>query len=443
MNNIYSLSNFGFLPYTICSQLPERYRESDTFVGLEQLFEILTVKSSEDNASEYRELVDNLEKEFETIPSCEGLSVEELRCMYAFTTFAAQKYVWCGGLVPDCPKNLPNFLATIWLDICHRLGQRPVLTYAGSVMYNWKYREGFQQGEELTLDNIECIFTFTGTEDERVFFTSMAVLEQYSNIIIDCYNKIYSLMMRHCSGKNKITVEKSSYNGIVCVVIANLKMMTRTMRKMHRILKSFGTQYKCDPTFFYTVLRKYLTGYNKEEFHPKGLLIGDDYYTYHGGSGAQSSFYYFMDMIFDIKHSGHAKEFMEGTLGFMPPEHLQFIEDHRNNLTLENTVTLLNDKNALAQYNEFIKFYNFFRIRHVNIAHQYITEIDPSAKTGTQGSGFESFLQLMTDDTSNKTKKLWIFRKRKINKIEYSAIIAMVAFAICAYALSFLLSNRS
>ena len=378
----FSTQTKGFLPSKTVTELPKLFRKSGFYPGLEQVVNSLTVEASELNLN-FRYMVAKLNNDYQERVPLDSLSFEEIRYLHSLATFACHKYMWQAGL--KTPPKLPEILAHLWVDTGDVLGLPPVLTYAGSVLYNWKFTKDYDAtvstSSTLSMDNVKCIFSFTGTEDEDNFFKVMSCIEEEGKHIIQSYESIQKR---------------------TCDIVEDLHKISDALLRAFNILKEFGTKYKCDPTFFYHTLRKYLTGYSDKDMFPRGFTIDGQVYTCSGGSGGQSALFYFLDMIFDIKHFGHEKKFFEKSLEMMPISHKIYLDRARKRGPIKKLIDAIDDDSktqVIKAYNNCLKILKRFRSHHVGFIHKYIKKQNPAEQFGTQRSSLDTFLENVIDST--------------------------------------------
>ncbi|CAJ1326986.1 unnamed protein product [Effrenium voratum] len=110
-----------------------------------------------------------------------NLKPEELRRAYVLLGSLAHSYVhrqavpWHklddptsgeDGRVPQHKARLPRQVSEPWLQVCQQLGMPPVLTAAGTDLWNWRLRDTSKPFEPA---NLEQRITVTGSGSERVF----------------------------------------------------------------------------------------------------------------------------------------------------------------------------------------------------------------------------------------------------------------------------------
>ena len=429
------LTNKGFLPNYCCTSLPSRFKQSDTFLGFETIVDSLTKSSSDSFSScQYRKLIDDMDIKIIEVPSLDNLTVGELRYLHALATFASIKYVWCQGL-EHCPKKLPNFLGKLWKTTGDLIGLKTTITYASSVLYNWKLCNEISEHSDLQMEDIECIFSFTGMGDEDTFFKIMVIIEQFCGPIIDYYMEIHGL----CVLPKSETSEMKDYKLKTDRISECLQNINRNMIKIYNTLSEFGKKYKCDPYFFYHELRKYLCGFNDKNIFPNGLIINGEQCTFPGSSGAQSPLFFFLDAILNINHAdnrgNHVKKMMDEAFLYMPLDHQTYILSLKDKLNLDYIVRTCHNETLTKNYNDIIRTYNRIRSCHYAIVHKYIIRQNPKAVKGTLGSNLKVFLTTIIKNTKNKIDSRFE-RLEKYNKYDYAktfVILLLIVMVIIYY----------
>jgi indoleamine 2,3-dioxygenase len=93
-----------------------------------------------------------------------NLTVAEKRRMLVILTFVAHGYVWGNG---DVKSRLPETIAVPLCHLSEELGIVPLGTYATTVLWNSRMKD---RAQGWVLENVLIDFTFTGTDDEALFY---------------------------------------------------------------------------------------------------------------------------------------------------------------------------------------------------------------------------------------------------------------------------------
>lgn len=226
------------------------------------------------------------------IPTANLSSKAELQRAFTLLSFLVHAYVWSNH-ENDLPEpRVPPSIAEPYLDICERLDMQPTLSYAGLCLWNWR-RRGGAADDSLFLSDLDCLFSFTGTRDEAVFYLVPVLVEaeggKLVKILIDAVN---TSMVEGDSG----------------TIIRALEQTKSTMVKMAALLRHLHQE--CDPEIFYHRVRPFFAGGKgmEDKGMPKGVLFerrdGSLVSTKCvGGSAAQSSLFQFIDLVLGVEHT--------------------------------------------------------------------------------------------------------------------------------------------
>ncbi|XP_031730272.1 indoleamine 2,3-dioxygenase 2-like [Anarrhichthys ocellatus] len=326
----------------------------------------------------------------------------ELRLAHLALGFISMGYVWQEG--QDAPAQiLPKALALpYWLVSC-RLGLPPILTYADSVLANWKLRD---PTGNMEIGNMDVIFSLPGGESCRGFFmVSLLVELAASSGIIGALEVMHAMKI-----SDLIAIQK----GLVKVT-QSLKKMKETFKLMHNHV---------DLTAFHGTLRIFFSGWQDNPKLPRGLLyesVSNEPISLSGASAARSSAIQCFDALLCIQHEDEAGAFLTSMRDYMPPAHRQQIEALSVCPSLRDFI-LSNSSSDLCQaYNSCVSALVDLRKYHLNTVTKYIivagnracamgcplrgvgTELNA---TGTSGSSFMVFLK----SVRNTTQKALIFK---------------------------------
>ncbi|KAM6922870.1 indoleamine 2,3-dioxygenase 2-like [Lycodopsis pacificus] len=378
----------GFLLEEPLTDLPDYYREwLDLANNLTHLIE----------ARKLRDLVHKM-----PVLSPHLLSDHrELRLAHLALGFISMAYVWQEG--QHAPAQiLPKALALpYWLVSC-RLGLPPILTYADSVLANWKLRD---PTGNMEIGNMDVIFSLPGGESCRGFFmVSLLVELAASSGITGALEVMHAMKI-----SDLIAIRK----GLVKVT-QSLKKMKETFKLMHNHV---------DPTAFHGTLRIFFSGWRDNPKLPRGLLyegVSNEPISLSGASAAQSSAIQCFDALLCIQHEDEAGAFLTSMRDYMPPAHRQQIRALSVCPSLRDFI-LSNSSSDLCQaYNSCVSALVDLRNYHLNTVTKYIIAAGNRARamgcplrgvgtelnaTGTGGSSFMVFLK----SVRNATQKALIF----------------------------------
>ncbi|KAI9295241.1 IDO-domain-containing protein [Neoconidiobolus thromboides FSU 785] len=318
------------------------------------------------------------------------INLKEYQRAFSILTFLQHSFIW--GKNEPVSQALPECIAVPLVQISEKLGINPVSCNAAVVLWNWKL---IDEEEEVDLNNLSTLSSFTGSLDEAWFYLITVAIEAKGGIalssIINTLNYIKSIDTQN--------------------VIIELKKMAASIKGMTELLDRMYE--KCDPYLFYWKLRPYLAGWENmsEAGLPHGILykgvddidrkVGDpiQFRQYAGGSAAQSALIQVLDIALGIVHyptnsewqkmkeKGEIKKSSETYLysmrAYMPGLHRKFLED----LALVSNIKEFVERNGgecAEAYNECVLNLKEFRDQHIKIVTRYI--IVPARKGPSIGS---------------------------------------------------------
>ncbi|XP_075932066.1 indoleamine 2,3-dioxygenase 2-like [Anarhichas minor] len=286
----------------------------------------------------------------------------ELRLAHLALGFISMGYVWQEG--QHAPAQiLPKALALpYWLVSC-RLGLPPILTYADSVLANWKLRD---PTGNMEIGNMDVIFSLPGGESCRGFFmVSLLVELAASSGITGALEVMHAMKI-----SDLIAIQK----GLVKVT-QSLKKMKETFKLMHNHV---------DLTAFHGTLRIFFSGWRDNPMLPRGLLyegVSNEPISLSGASAAQSSAIQCFDALLCIQHEDEAGAFLTSMRDYMPPAHRQQIDALSVCPSLRDFI-LSNSSSDLCQaYNSCVSALVDFRKYHLNTVTKYIIVAGNRART--------------------------------------------------------------
>uniref|UniRef100_A0A673AC36 Indoleamine 2,3-dioxygenase 1 n=1 Tax=Sphaeramia orbicularis TaxID=375764 RepID=A0A673AC36_9TELE len=289
-------------------------------------------------------------------------SHRELRLAHLALGFITMGYVWQEG--QHAPAQiLPKALALPYCLVSRRLGLPPILTYADSVLANWKLKD--------PTGNIDAIFSFPGGESCRGFFIVSLLVEMTASSGITC--KINTKNAFHCT----------------CIIY----------KKCGLWLKLCCFRWRDNPML------------------PKGLLyegVSNEPVLLSGGSAAQSSAIQCFDALLCIRHEDETGAFLTRMRDYMPPAQCQLIETLSAYPSLRDFI-MSRSSSALCQvYNSCVSALVDLRNYHLNIVAKYVIVPANQARavgcpltgrctaldsTGTGGSSLMNFLKSVRNST--------------------------------------------
>ncbi|XP_018552336.1 LOW QUALITY PROTEIN: indoleamine 2,3-dioxygenase 2-like [Lates calcarifer] len=330
----------------------------------------------------------------------------ELRLAHLALGFISMGYVWQEG--QHAPAQiLPKALALPYWLISRRLGLPPILTYADSVLANWKLRD---PTGEMEIGNMDLIFSFPGGESCRGFFiVSLLVEMAASSGIMGALEVMHAMKISDLIG-----IEK----GLVRVT-QSLKKMKETFKLMHNHV---------DPAAFHGTLRIFVSGWRDNPMLPRGLLyegVSNEPILLSGGSAAQSSAIQCFDALLCIQHEDEAGAFLTRMRDYMPPAHRQLIETLCSLPSLRDFLLCCSSSDLCQAYNSCVSALVDLRSYHLNTVTKYIIVPGNHAMgcplrgvctglnaTGTGGTSLMVFLK----SVRNATQKALILERPSVSR---------------------------
>lgn len=415
---LYDISDKGFLP-TRCVDLPEQLTFIDDLANKLNL-------SGEKFRQKVREMISNHpynEDEYKI----DSFEKDVIKTLYSTMSFICHKYIWgCGH--KNYKVSIPKEIGILWHQSAEMLGLPMVLTHASVDLYNWRNVNDIVDFEKITVENfhqeIESRYTFYHDKQEKMweqgFYLPMVVIEGIgSQVLYDMY------MIQH-------HIKKNNYNEL----ILTLKKISLALENMTKVVNM--VHILCDPEFFFDKLRIYLKGSEDVDFFPKGLTI-EDYdhppIKWNGGSAAQSSLIQCFDRVLTVEHQGHAKEFLENMLEYMPFRHRVFLNVLDGNLKIKSYIQTIHNLELDKLYKECIKKLIKFRTSHFRLVHKFVIKFTQKKQKntnvhqdkGTGGTDPQSFLsQVIKNTRQSKTK----FKLNKGLIYNYMMVMAMIVVVV-------------
>ncbi|XP_071336455.1 indoleamine 2,3-dioxygenase 2-like isoform X2 [Trachinotus anak] len=313
------------------------------------------------------------------------------------------------GFLLEEPLILPKALALPFWLVSRRLGLPPILTYADSVLANWKLRD---PTGDMEIGNMDLIFSFSGDESCRGFFiVSLLVEMAASSGIMGALEVMHAMKISDIIGIQKGLVK----------VVQSLKKMKETFKLMHNHV---------DPTAFHGTLRIFISGWRDNPMLPRGLLydgVSNEPILLSGGSAAQSSAIQCFDALLGIQHEDETGAFLTRMRDYMPPAHRQLIETLSVRPSLRDFILSCSSSDLCQAYNSCVSALVDLRSYHLNTVTKYI--IVPGNRTcamgcplrgvgtvmnsiGTGGSNLMVFLK----SVRNTTQKALILKSPSVSR---------------------------
>ncbi|KAJ7685579.1 Indoleamine 2,3-dioxygenase [Mycena polygramma] len=225
----------------------------------------------------------------------------------------------------DAAFVVPKSLAVPLVAISRHLGMAPVLTFADTVLWNWELVDA---SLPVSIENMRFVNLFSGTEDERNFYTTSARAE-FRGIemlrIIDEYNNLPNL---------------SDWTSI-SKVARDLGRLTGIINDISDIIQ--GVRAVVDPHVFYWDLRPWFEGSDAKGPSAPGWIYegvpNSDQLDLSGPSAGQSSVMHALDIFLDVDHKLRQRRspapsdenkradhgFMDRMRRYMPGKHREYL----------------------------------------------------------------------------------------------------------------------
>ncbi|KAM6997592.1 indoleamine 2,3-dioxygenase 2-like [Tautogolabrus adspersus] len=325
----------------------------------------------------------------------------ELRLAHLALGFISMGYVWQEG--QHAPAEiLPKALAWPFWLISRSLGLPPILTYADTVLANWKLRD---PTGEMEIGNMDLIFSFPGGESCRGFFIVSQLVEMAaSSGVTGVVEVMHAIKIPDLGGVqrglNKVT--------------QSLKRMKETFKLMHNHV---------DPTVFHGKLRLFLSGWRDNPLLPCGLLyegVSDEPIFLSGGSAAQSSAIQCFDALLCIQHEDETGAFLTRMRDYMPPAHRHLIETLSVGPFLRDFILSHSSSDLCQAYQTCVSALVDLRNYHLNTVAKYI--IVPGNQARAMGCPFRGACTAL-DKTGSGGSNPMVFLKSARNNTQKALIL--------------------
>lgn len=300
--------------------------------------------------------------------------------------FIAQGYVWENFTSPA--GTIPAVIGRNLYALCKEQQRFPALTYADYVLRNWKL---VVPDRGITLENIEPLFTLTGTRDEAWFIKIHVMIEAVCGKAAHAAFQIADAAKFSGCGTEETRV----------YIRRHLADISHALRESIQLLQRM--QEGCQPYVYWSLIRNYLHGWEKAgdqkgvKFNGVSIRNRDTLFRFKGPSGAQSSIIPTLDTALGIQHE--IDEMYQTMLTFrqyMPAEHGSFIEL----LKLSSPGRHLADSSHELKeaWHEAVRQLGLFRMEHIRMVKQYIYNpaeyhgLDKMKITGTGGTAIDDYL---------------------------------------------------
>ncbi len=326
------------------------------------------------------------------ILSVTELTINELKRAYVILTMFTNAYLWGYHTIDSVIHTIPSSISIPLLECCKILKMMPISTYATVCIWNVKKRVD----NVYNLDTMECMNTYTRTQDESHFFLVSSAIDAYGHTTIPKIEKLihsFSVMAIEDIQSTLLSINK------------DIQHMTSLLTRMGE---------KCDPSIFYNVVRHYqkgslhaegclFEGYYEIDDHWKELCTlreGGLFFKLHGGSAAQSPIIHLIDSFLGIEHHPTGKigvNFIPLMRSYMYYKHREYLNaSELQSVSFRDFVI----KNGLqVEFNELIASVKVFRDTHFQMVARYIINQSGRQAIGTGGTQLVKFLKQSRDET--------------------------------------------
>ncbi|GEQ72540.1 hypothetical protein JCM33374_g6227 [Metschnikowia sp. JCM 33374] len=370
--------------------------------------------------------------------------VPQIRRAYQVLGFLAHAYVW-GTDEPS--SKLPEQVAAPLIAVSDTLGLPPLATYAGLCL--WNYKEIFPAGssgkrQEMDLNNITTINTFTGAMDESWFYLVSVFFEYRGGRVV----KFGTQAMEYAE------------TGDIPNLIRALQDLASAIDHLGSVLMQM--EEMCDPHVFYFRIRPYLAGWKNMAdvgLSKDGVLYGKETSprAYAGGSNAQSTLIQFLDSLLSIHHHGtgerpvphnngtlssetprvspsepkkEANSYLMEMRNYMPRKHREFLQAVDSGSKIRDVVSAHTNNGELSlSYDACLAMTKSFRDKHIQIVTRYVVlqakkapklgssstlrsglakkKLNNGEEKGTGGTSLLPFLKQCRDETGDPAAGNW------------------------------------
>ncbi|KAJ3006558.1 UNVERIFIED_CONTAM: hypothetical protein HDU68_004008 [Siphonaria sp. JEL0065] len=305
-------------------------------------------------------------------------TLREWQRAYLVLSFLGQAYVW--GKNEPAEEKVPKCVSIPWLQTCDKLDMKPIITYAGVELYNFKLLD---PSEPWDLSNLCILHTFSCSMDEAWFFLVSIAIEAAGAPALPAIVKAL-----HAIEEDDLKSLKEALT-VVAEVTDKLKGILVRMYE------------KTDAHVFFNRVRPYMNGWEKSDDLPNGVLyegvlsakngvpnglktdIGV-YGKYAGGSAGQSSLIHVLDAALDVVHApmrgsdpSKAVNFIHEMRNYMPGPHRKFVYAVADSYSIREYVENLSPKtegasDLVALFNKCVEGMKAFRNTHIQMVSVYI-----------------------------------------------------------------------
>jgi indoleamine 2,3-dioxygenase len=276
------------------------------------------------------------------------------------------------------------------LEVSTHLGLPPIATYAGLNLWNFA---PIIPNEPLSMENLTCLHTITGTKDEAWFFLISVAMEARGGEIVPAVMRALDAVR-----SDNATVVRD------CLLdfAESLRDIGVLLNRMYE---------RCNPDVFYHQIRPFLAGTKNmaKAGLPNGVFYEEEdgkgeWRQNSGGSNAQSSFIQFFDVVLGVEHGptgggGGKQVYLSDMRNYMPGPHRAFLNhmDTVSNIR-QYVMESASGPDVMDAYNLAVQRLREFRDIHIQIVTKYI--VIPSRKVPDQQPDGMNLAVASTNDKS-------------------------------------------
>lgn len=188
----------------------------------------------------------------------------------------------------QAPTVIPKTLAVPLVAVSRTLGIAPVLTYADTVLWNMV---PIDSRYPIAPDNMDFQYTFSGTDDEKAFYTTSAAVELRGAELLQIFEDFNSL---------PATADVT----MIPKLAKDLQRVASIIAEMSDIVKS--VRASCDEHVFYWAIRPWYCGSDADGPSSPGWIYegceSAGRLDLSGPSAGQSPVMHALDIWLDIDH---------------------------------------------------------------------------------------------------------------------------------------------
>ena len=307
------------------------------------------------------------------MPPLDGLSDAQAERLHQAYAFIANAFCWQPGQEPT--RRLPPSLAVPFVAVADRLGRPPVLSYTGSQLVNFRFRD---PAAGFAPENLAPVQNFQHSPDEDWFWVIHIAIEAAGG---------RAVMAGPAACAAARDGDAAALDAALRTILAGTEAVTALARRIRE---------GCSPDSFFRTLRPFL-------FSPPDGIVFEGVARYAGRpqaflgqTGAQSSLMPAICASLGIRHGDtEMTAYLDAVRAYMPPAH----QAHIRALDGAAVRAAASGDPALRDlYNACVAAVVEFRRFHLSLAAGYIAAHVPDAK-GTGGTDFMHWLRRMTSET--------------------------------------------